>query len=157
MQLLPAGPVRQDETGIFQNLEVLHHTKARHGQPGLQVLQRAAVALKEQIQEDATRSVSKCLEYLVVVRHLGTIGDHMVTCQVGACRNFASCPSRRLAAPLLGASTFFATIGNPRASPRQASRAPVRSAPARSQWVQHAPMTGHLFRAGSPAQSLWAR
>jgi PAS domain S-box-containing protein len=90
MQFLPAGPARQDEVGIFQNLEMLHYTKARHGQPGLQVFQRAAVALKEQVQEDATRSVSKCLEYLVVVRHHSTIGDHMVTCQVApACPRIA--------------------------------------------------------------------
>jgi len=52
---------------MFQNLEVLHDAKASHRQPGLQVLQRPTVALKEEIQEEATRWVSKGPEYVIVV------------------------------------------------------------------------------------------
>ena len=69
MQLLPAGPAGDDETGIFQNLQMLHDAETCHFQTGLQVFQRAAVALKEQVQEEATRRVGKRLEYVVVVRH----------------------------------------------------------------------------------------
>jgi len=52
-----------------QNLEMLHDAE------------RPAVALKEQVQEEATRRISKGLEYVVVVRHIWTIGDYMVTGQ----------------------------------------------------------------------------
>ena len=82
MQLLPAGPAGDDETGILQNLQMLHDAETCHFQPGFQVFQRAAVALKKQVQEEATRRVGKRLEYVVVVRHGRTIGDYMVTCQV---------------------------------------------------------------------------
>ena len=68
------------------------------GQPGLQLLQRAAVALKEQVQEEATRRVSKRLEYLVVVRHHSTIGDHMVTSSTRA----AAFPEFRETCPAFG-------------------------------------------------------
>ena len=60
---------------------MLHDAKARHRQPGLQLLQRAAVTLKKEVQENATRWISECLEYEIVVRHGQTIGDYMVTCQ----------------------------------------------------------------------------
>ena len=66
---------------MLQDLEMLHDAKAGHRQPRLQVLQRPAVALKEQVQEEATRWVSKSPEYVIVV-HIQTIGDYMVTCQI---------------------------------------------------------------------------
>ena len=63
---------------------MLHDAEACHFEPELQLLQRAAVTLKKQVQEEATRRVSKRLEYVVVVRHRQTIGDYMVTCQASA-------------------------------------------------------------------------
>ena len=66
---------------MLQNLEMLHDAKASHRQPRLQVLQRPAVALKEQVQEEATRWVGKSPEYVIVV-HIQTIGDRVVTCQI---------------------------------------------------------------------------
>ena len=50
---------------------MLHDAKACHLQPGLQFLQRPTVTLKEQVQEEATRRVSKGLEYVIVVRQTG--------------------------------------------------------------------------------------
>ena len=70
---------------------MLHDAEARHFQPGLQFFQRAAVTLKKQVQEEATRRVSKRLEYVVVVRHRSTIGrqyGHLST-RMGAFPDFA--------------------------------------------------------------------
>ena len=80
MQLLGA-PEGDDEAGMLQNLEMLHDAKARSSPPELQVLQRPAVALKEQVQEEATRWVGKSPEYVIVV-HIQAIGDRVVTCQI---------------------------------------------------------------------------
>jgi hypothetical protein len=60
---------------------MLHHAETRHFELGLECLQRAAVTLKQEIQEKAPRGVGKCLEYEVVVCHRRRIGDYMVTCQ----------------------------------------------------------------------------
>jgi hypothetical protein len=49
---------------------VLHDAEARHRQPGLQFLQRAAVALKQEIQEKTPRRVGKRLEYVVIIGHM---------------------------------------------------------------------------------------
>ncbi len=75
MQFLPARPARDNEAGIFQNLQMLHDAETRHLEPGLQFLQRAAVALKKQVQEEASCRIGKCLEYVIVICHGGTIGD----------------------------------------------------------------------------------
>ena len=66
---------------MLQDLEMLHDAKAGHRQPRLQVLQRPTVSLKEQVQEEATRWVGKSPEYVIVV-HIQTIGDRVVTCQI---------------------------------------------------------------------------
>src|SRR5688572_28372967 len=71
---------------------MLHDAKTCHFQTGFQVFQRAADALKKQVQEEATRRVGKRLEY-VVVGHGETIGDHTVTCQGEVRKNVGGRPT----------------------------------------------------------------
>lgn len=48
---------------------MFHYPETRHIEPGLQIFQRAAVALKEEIQEKTPRRVGKRLENEIVIRH----------------------------------------------------------------------------------------
>ena len=80
MELLAPGPPRDDEPGILENAQVLHGAEAGHLQLGLELRERAAVALEEPIEEEAPSRVGESLEDRVVV-HARIIRDQMVTCQ----------------------------------------------------------------------------
>ena len=81
MQLLPALPAGDDEPGLLEQAQVLHHAEARHLQVGLELPERAAVALEEPVEQEAPRRIGERLEDPVVV-HARIICDQMVTCQV---------------------------------------------------------------------------
>src|SRR5678815_3769269 len=83
MQFLPALPARDYEPCVLEDSQVLHDAEARHLQLRLKLGQRAAVTLKEQVEQEATRRISERLEHTVLVcAHASTMGDHTVTCQV---------------------------------------------------------------------------
>src|SRR5688500_15671934 len=87
VQLLPAQPPRDDEARVFEDAEVLHDAEAGHIQLGLELGERAAVTREEPVEQEASRWVSQCLEYaVVVVGHRSTIRDHIVTYQALAGR-----------------------------------------------------------------------
>ena len=69
VQLLPARPPRDDETGLLEHAQVLHDAEARHLQLGLQLGERAAVTHEEPVEQEATGRVGECLEHAVVVGH----------------------------------------------------------------------------------------
>src|SRR4051812_34195127 len=82
MQFLPALPARDYEPCVLEDSQMLHDAEARHLQLRLKLGQGAAVTLKEQVEQEATRRVTERLEHAVlVVAHASTIGDHTVTCQ----------------------------------------------------------------------------
>src|SRR4029450_10877353 len=82
MQFLPALPARDYEPCVLEDSQVLHDAEARHLQLRLKLGQRAAVTLKEQVEQEATRRVTERLKHTVLVlAHASTIGDHTVTCQ----------------------------------------------------------------------------
>ena len=58
-----------DEAGVLQHPQVLHHAEARHLQLGLELRQRAAVTREEPVEQEATRRVGQRLEHTVVVGH----------------------------------------------------------------------------------------
>jgi hypothetical protein len=70
MQLLPPLLAGDDEPGLLEHLEVLHHAEAGHRQLGLQLRQRAAVTCEQEVEQEATRGVGKRLEHAVVVGHV---------------------------------------------------------------------------------------
>jgi hypothetical protein len=67
--LLPPRPSRDDEPCLFEDAQVLHDAEARHLQLRLELRERAAVALEEPVEQEATRRIGKCLEHPVVVVH----------------------------------------------------------------------------------------
>ena len=69
VELLPARSARDDETGLFEDAQVLHHAEARHLQLGLELGQRAAVTLEEPVEQEPARRIGECLEHAVVVVH----------------------------------------------------------------------------------------
>jgi len=81
MQLLPAGPARDDQPSVFEHTQVLHDAEARHLQLRLELCERAAVTNEEPIEQEAARRIGECLEHAVVIHSL-SICDQMVTCQV---------------------------------------------------------------------------
>jgi uncharacterized membrane protein len=92
MQFLPALPARDYEPCVLEDSQVLHDAEARHLQLRLKLGQRAAVTLKEQVEQEATRRVTERLKHTVLVlAHASTIGDHTVTCQASL-KTVASIP-----------------------------------------------------------------
>src|SRR5262245_25962349 len=92
MQFLPALPARDYEPCVLEDSQVLHDAEARHLQLRLKLGQRAAVTLKEQVEQEATRRVTERLEHTVLVlAYASTIGDHTVTCQASL-KTVASIP-----------------------------------------------------------------
>ena len=78
VQLLPAGPAREDEARLFQQAQVLHDADARHVQLGFEFGQRAALTLEEQVEQEATGRVGQRLEHTVVVPpHADTIRNQI--------------------------------------------------------------------------------
>ena len=67
VELLPALPARDDETGVLEDAQVLHHAEAGHLELGLELRERAAVALEELVEQVASRRIGERLEDLVVV------------------------------------------------------------------------------------------
>src|SRR5438067_13202523 len=80
MQLRPARAAGDDEAGLLENPQVLHHAEAGHLELGLELGERTAVALEEPVEQMAAGRIGECPEDLVVV-HARIIGDQMVTCQ----------------------------------------------------------------------------
>ena len=84
VQLLPARPAGDHEVRFLEHLEVLHHAEAGHRQLGLELGERAAVTLEEQVEQEPTGRIGQRLEHavqLLVVGHEVNIGDYLVTCQ----------------------------------------------------------------------------
>ncbi len=75
VELLPARPARDDEPGVLEHAQVLHDPEAGHLQLGLELGERAAVALEEPVEEKAPGRVGERLEDQVVVGHRDEIGD----------------------------------------------------------------------------------
>ncbi len=67
VQLLPARPAGDDEAGVLEHAQVLHDAEAGHLELGLELRERAAVALEEPVEQMAPGRVGKRLEDLVVV------------------------------------------------------------------------------------------
>ena len=69
VQLLAAALAREDETGLFEHLQVLHHAEARHRQALLERTQRLTVLLKQLVEQLAPRGIGQRLEHLVHADH----------------------------------------------------------------------------------------
>src|ERR1700733_14638618 len=79
MQLLAPLPPGRDQTGLLQQLEMLHDAEARHRQPLLERLQCLSVLLEELVEQLSARGVRERFEHIV---HGSNIRDLLVTCQV---------------------------------------------------------------------------
>src|SRR5450756_1095343 len=60
---------------------MLHDTEACHLQVGLELGQRASVALEEAVEQESPGRVGERLEHKVIVGHHPKICDQTVTCQ----------------------------------------------------------------------------
>ena len=96
--------VNDDEPGLLEDADVLHHAEPAHGEPLLELAERLPVAVEEQVEEAATRRVGQGLEHRVVVLgHPPRLRDHLVTCQEadrdepvsGRSRPMVGAPTRR--------------------------------------------------------------
>ncbi len=67
VQLLPAGPTRDDEPRLLQQAQMLHDPNPRHVHPSLELAQSAALTLEEQVEQETAGRVGKRLEHTVVV------------------------------------------------------------------------------------------
>jgi hypothetical protein len=67
--LLAALPAANDESCLLEQAQVLHHPEAGHLKLGLELGQRAAVALKEPVEQVPACRVGERLEHAVVVGH----------------------------------------------------------------------------------------
>ena len=72
VQLLPAPPPGDDEAGVLELLQVLHHPEARHLEPRLELVERLAVVPEELVEQAPPGRVGQRLEHLV---HAPRIGD----------------------------------------------------------------------------------
>ena len=70
VELLPAFLPRDDEPRLLEELQVLHDPEPRHLQLGLELRQRAAVALEELVEQEPTGGVGQSPEHTVVVVHV---------------------------------------------------------------------------------------
>jgi len=80
VQSLAAHFARGDQSGLLQHAQVLHHPEPRHRQLRLQLFERAAVALKEEVKQSPTAWIGEGAKNNFVF-HVGIICDLMVTCQ----------------------------------------------------------------------------
>jgi hypothetical protein len=69
VELLPARSPCDHEPRLLEDAQVLHHAEARHLELGLELCERAAVALEEPVEQKAPRGVCERLEDTVVVGH----------------------------------------------------------------------------------------
>jgi len=65
VQLFPAAPLGDDEAGLFELPEMLHHPEAGHREPLLKRAQRLPVGPEQLIEQLPPRGVSQRLEHLV--------------------------------------------------------------------------------------------
>ena len=65
VELLPAPPLGDDEPGLLQLLEVLHHPEARHREARLELGQGLAVVPEELVEQAPPGRVGQRLEHLV--------------------------------------------------------------------------------------------
>src|SRR5689334_2278204 len=85
VQLLPSRSAGDDQSRVLQYPQVLHDTEPADLHLRLQLGQRAAVTLEEQVEQEAARRIRERLEDQVVIVHCpGRLCDRKVTCQVGA-------------------------------------------------------------------------
>ena len=78
---LPAHLAGDHEPCLLEDTQVLHGPEPRHRQLRLELGQRPAITLEEQVEEEPSRGVRECLEHPVVIEHSATICDRSVTCQ----------------------------------------------------------------------------
>src|SRR5579863_3507232 len=82
MQLFSARATGDHEPGVLQDAQVLHHAETGHFENRLELCQRQAVVGEEPVEQGASRWVGERLEHpVVVIGHISTIRDQMVTCQ----------------------------------------------------------------------------
>src|SRR6187200_1231643 len=81
MKFLTALSPSDHESRLFQHLQVLHDPKAGHLEFPLELAQRLAIALMQQIEQESARCIRQSLEHEIVAVHGENICDHLVTCQ----------------------------------------------------------------------------
>ena len=92
---------RGDQSGLLQHAQVLHHPEPRHRQLRLQLGERAAVALKEEVKQPPTAWIGEGAKNRFVF-HASIIRDLMVTCQGPYHAGERDVPSARNIRPLIG-------------------------------------------------------
>ena len=66
VQLLAAGPAGDDEAGLLEHGEVLHHAEAGHlGQRGRKLAEALPVALEQPVEQGAPVGVGQGFEHLL--------------------------------------------------------------------------------------------
>ena len=60
---------------------MLHDADAAHIHRGRKLVQRAALSLEQQVEQEAASRIRERLEHPIVVLHAQTIGNLLVTCQ----------------------------------------------------------------------------
>ena len=65
VQLLPALPSGDDEPGLLELLQVLHHPEARHVEARFELVERLAVLAEELVEQAPPGGVGQRLEHLV--------------------------------------------------------------------------------------------
>ena len=70
MELLPALTAGDDEPRLLEHAQVLHDTEPGHVELGVELSERAAVTLVEQVEQEAPARIGQRPERgIVVVRH----------------------------------------------------------------------------------------
>ena len=69
VQFLPSGAARHDETSVFKDPEVFHHTEAAHAQLCLEFGQAQTIVREQAIEKVAPRSVRQGLEDSIIIIH----------------------------------------------------------------------------------------
>jgi len=72
---LPPCSPRDYEARVFEHAQMLHDAEAGHLHLGLELGERAAVALEEPVEQESPRRVRDCLEHEGIVSHRPRIGD----------------------------------------------------------------------------------
>jgi len=65
VQLLPAPALRDDEAGVLEHAQVLHHAEARHVEARLQRAQRLRVLAEELVEQVAPGRIGQGPEHVV--------------------------------------------------------------------------------------------
>jgi hypothetical protein len=71
VELLPSNPAGRQQTGVFEDAEVLHHAESGHRQVVLELSERLAISLEEAVQQQSAvwiRQRSKDLVHAAVDR-----------------------------------------------------------------------------------------